>query len=262
MQDNEGCARFLRQFVFKPELAGCIGIERERLLATPDGVFVPRAKEFLDSIRDPQWTYELSACQVEDKTTPSNTPQRIWDELKKNDETGFKAGKKLGVNLVTRPVASPDIPLDIYPDPRYQEIAKCISVDKLRAACRVTGLHVHIGMSDWDEALRVYNCLREEIDFLCRAGDCSGGERLRLYKIMAENWRPPEIKSPEHFFQIAEAQGFDQNPRNCYWLIRISPHGTVELRMFDMIENLYEILGLLVVVRSITEIRRQGWKKE
>ncbi len=253
MQDSEDCTRFLRQFVFKPELAGYIGIERERFLATPDGVFVPRAKEFLALIGDPQWTYELSACQVEDKTIPSNNLEEIWKGLTSNDQAGFPAAKKLGVKLITRPVAPPDMALDIYPTPRYQEIAKNISADKLSAACRVTGLHIHVGMPNWAEAIRVYNSLRDNLDFLCRVGDRSGGERLRLYKVMAEGWKPPELKDAGHFFQIAKIQGFDQNPRNCYWLIRISPYGTVELRMFDMIENLFEVLGLILTVRAILD---------
>ena len=54
---------------FKRKMTGFVGVERERFLSKGTKI-VPRAEEFLAIIKDPLWTYELSACQIEDRTPP------------------------------------------------------------------------------------------------------------------------------------------------------------------------------------------------
>lgn len=223
---------FLSKFVFNQALCGSIGIERERFLVDVYGNIVPRAKEFLDAIKDPAWTYELSACQAEDRTKPQKKLADVWRELSANDQNAKIILRLMNAKLVALEVAPEHMPLDIYPDPRYLDITAKITKERLRAACRVAGVHVHIGMRDLSHAIRAFNKLRKYLRLLCSLGDGSSGERLRLYKIMAAQWNPPEITSQEHFLQLAINQGFAENPRNCYWLMRISIHGTIELRMF------------------------------
>jgi len=134
------------------------------------------------------------------------------------------------------------IPLTkIFPSDRYRQIKQSVSPEQLLAACRVAGTHVHIGMANLKECITAYNILRKYLDYFCKLGDHSNGERLRLYKTMAKNWVPPEIKDAENFFEIAEKNSFVEDPRNCHWLIRISAHGTVELRMFGSYNYLSEV---------------------
>lgn len=250
MEEKE---RFLNVFGFGDKRHGYIGIERERFLVDASENPVPRAREFLAEVSSPVWTYELSACQVEDRTAPKRELEEIYLELEKNDREGIEIAGRLGISLRSIPVATENMCLEAYPNPRYQKIVKRISLERLRAACRVAGLHIHIGMNGWAKALLAYNRLRENLDFLCRIGDRSGGERLRLYKVMAPNWQPPVIEDVEHFSETAEIQGFLSNPRDCYWLVRLSSHGTMELRMFDATENNFEILGLILAVRLVLE---------
>ena len=84
-----------------------------------------------------------------------------------------------------------------------------------------------------------------------RLGDHSRGERIRLYQTMATNWRPPIYESSDHFDAVAREQGFAENLRNCWHLIRLSRHGTVELRMFGMTENVDENICWIEAVRDI-----------
>lgn len=242
--------QFLAQFNFRSDMRGCIGIERERFLATPQGIVVPRAQEFLERIDDPLWTYELSACQVEDRTRPRRTSLGVWLELLRNDRKAKRIAEAMGVQLLSLDVGPRDMPLDVYPTPRYQEIVARISPEQLRAACWVAGVHVHVGMDSIEDAIRFYNACRERLEFLCTLGDHSHGERLRLYKTMAEKWEPPKIENAEHFFEIAREQGFHENLRGCYWLIRISGHGTVELRMFGSTKSRMQILNYVQHVWS------------
>ena len=223
---------FLEKFKFKKEMEGFIGIERERFLLGKNGKLVPRSNGFLKVINNGKWTHELSACQVEDRTVPQKELEHIRRELIKNDRAGKETAGQLGLELISLEVAPADMPLDVYPDPRYLRIKKTITKDKLIAACRVTGTHIHLGMPDIETAIETANKMRDYLDSFCKLGNNSNGERLRLYKVMASDWKPPFYNSVNHFFETAKKGGFLENPRNCWHLIRISIHGTVELRMF------------------------------
>lgn len=238
---------FFDKFSFKPELAKFIGIERERFLVSENDTIVPQAEWFLNAIKDPKWTYELSACQVEDRTSPQRSLVYLWRELRTNDRNAARILRAKKLRLCATEVAPTYMPLEIYPEPRYLEIAKRITREQLTAACRVAGVHIHVGMRNLEDAIHSFNRLRRFIPLLCKTGDNSHGERLRLYKTMAQNWNPPEIRDSEHFYELAQEQGFAENPRNCYWIMRISIHGTIELRMFGSADNLTILRHVLLV---------------
>lgn len=242
---------FIKKFRFRKAMAGYVGVERERFLVLPSGILVPRSGEFLRLINDSRWTYELSACQVEDRTRPCKDASQVKLELLENDNNGRTVAEKLQLRLLTKEVQDAEMPLDVYPDPRYLAIVRSIPKERLSAACRVTGTHLHFGMKDINDALRAYNALLPHVDELCLMGDHSQGERIRLYKEMAVNWEPPAYENSEHFFETALKDGFVENPRNCWHLIRISVHGTVELRMFGVTRYADEIVEWISYVRSI-----------
>ena len=243
---------FLSKFSFKSEMAGFIGIEREHFLVSLiDNDYVPQSKTFLETVRNNSWTYELSACQVESRIEPQIDLSAIKMELLANENMGNKVAGKLGLKLWNQEVANIDIPLDVYPNHRYLEISKMISEEKLRAACRVAGTHIHLGVGDINHAIKVNNLLIPHLETLCGLGDHSTGERLRLYRTMAKNWQPIIYQNPEHLFEVAQAEGFVDNPRDCWKLIRISIHGTVELRMFGTTDNIDEILEWVSFVKSV-----------
>ncbi|MDO8558066.1 MAG: hypothetical protein Q7S09_02660 [bacterium] len=245
--------RFLERFKFRPDLCGYVGIERERFLTRKNGVIVPEAKQFLENMGDSAWTYELSACQVEDRTIPRQDPFWIRQNLLQNDYWGGKAARKLELYLSFKEVGPRTMRLDVYPDPRYLEIVKHISRARLSAACRVTGTHIHIGVANMEEAIRVHNVLGRASGYLAALGDHSRGERLKLYRTMAPDWKVPVYESAEHFFEVAKKKGFAKNPRNCWNLVRISAHGTVECRAFGVTPDVDEIMDWVSAIRSIAK---------
>ncbi|OGM98655.1 MAG: hypothetical protein A2915_01695 [Candidatus Yanofskybacteria bacterium RIFCSPLOWO2_01_FULL_41_34] len=257
MKEQNELSLFLSKFNFRPELEGFIGVEREYFLVygggLASGTYAPHAKRFLKAIGDARWTYELSAYQVESRTNPQLDLSAIKLEILENENLGGQTARGLVLRLVNKEVASLLYPLEIYPDPRYLEISKNISREKLDAASRVTGTHIHIGTKNIDQAIAVNNSLIDHLDRFCVLGDHSGGERLRLYRVIAENWQPIVYQNPEHLFEIARSERFIDNPRNCWKLIRISVHGTVELRMFGSTDNVDEILEWVSIVKSVTE---------
>ena len=245
------CDTFISRFNFRREMDGMVGVERERFLTTQDSVLVPRAKDFLSAISNFRWTYEISACQVEDRTNPLENIGEIRRALAENDHRGQTIAKQLGLCLRTIEVAEEGMSLIIYPDPRYLKIKSKITREQLSAACRVTGTHLHFGISDMERAIQVSNLLRQHIDFFCKLGDHSSGERLRLYKIVAKQSSPPYYQSAQHFFEVARKEMFLENPRNCWHLIRLSMCGTVELRMFGVTENIDEVCQWIHIVKEI-----------
>lgn len=246
-------ANFLARFKFTRSMSGYVGIEREHFLVSQTDELVPRSVEFLQLINDLRWTYELSACQVESRTRPQKDLSAIKLELLENVNNGKKTAEKLGLCLVNQEIGNANIPLDVYPDPRYLEIVRTIPRERLEAACRVTGTHLHLGVKNIEHALLVYNSLIPHFETFCRLGNHSSGERLRLYKTMAIKWRPIVHESVEHFFEIASQDGFVTNPRNCWQLIRISVHGTIELRMFGVTNHVDEILWWVSQVKFLTK---------
>ena len=242
---------FLDLFKFKKELAGYVGVEREHFLVAQNGELVPRSKDFLDKMGDPRWTYELSACQVESRTRPRKDLSVVKLELLENDNNGRLIAENFHLRLMNMEVAPDDMPLDVYPLPRYLEIVSRISKAELLAACQVTGTHLHFGVRNMAEAITLHNKLILYLEKLCELGDRSAGKRIQRYKKMAKNWLPPAYSGLKNFYEMAIAQGFVDNPKNCWHLIRISAHGTVELRMFGVTDNLDEIIFWIEFVNSI-----------
>lgn len=240
--DNMDRTSFFSQFRFDSALAGAYGIEREFFLSDEEGMPVPRSPEFLARMNDSAWTYELSACQVEHRTSPEHVLARIMASLQASHESAIAVAQAMGARLIALEVAPVNMSLDVYPhDERYQLLAKQLPCETLRAACRVAGIHIHHGAKNLEDAIRIHNVVVDRLEDFIRMGDHSNGERMRLYQNMATNWKPPRYESAEHLYTVAREQGFASNPRDCWHLVRISRHGTVELRMFGMTAELSRI---------------------
>lgn len=236
---------FEAKFSFREDRSLFVGVERECFLTRNDKI-VPIAKEVVSILQllggKNRFSYELSACQLEDRIGPVE-PKRIERELCINEGHIALAEKERNFQRLFVPVAPMNMPLDIYPDPtgRYAEITKNMSHEVLRAACRVIGIHVHIGMPNKETAIRVYNKVIKHCTDLGRLGGSENKKRLYFYRVVAPRFMPQEYKDWEDFYKQAVLNNFADNPRNCWHLIRISVHGTIEFRMFPSTENLRNI---------------------
>lgn len=229
---------FFSQFSLHPQMAGFIGLEREFFLLK-DGLPTPKAPDFLDAMNDPAWTYELSACQVEYRSTPTNNLATLLTELTSSWRRAKLVAKKIDAHIAVCEVAPATMTTEIYPrDERYRVLSMTLPREVLLAACRVTGTHIHIGARDLDHLLRLYNHLASHCGRFAKKGDQSNGKRLELYRVMKPDAEPPQYESLQHFAETAIRQGFYQNPRDCWHLVRMSRHGTVEIRVFGVTEDL------------------------
>jgi len=239
---------FVQLFQFNPELAFHIGVEREAFLTDPAGKIAPLAQEVLRHLPDAKrFGYELSACQIEERIGPCK-PDDVREALLENELLLANLETRVGFGRLWQEVAPADIPLDVYPDPtgRYAQIARAMPLEKLAAACRVTGTHIHIGMPDHETALRVHNGIVAHVDDLVQMGDASRGERMRLYSVVEPDWRP--LRHPDwwRFYEHARRRGFAANPRDCWSIVRLSRHGTIEFRMFGSTPDIDAIASVWV----------------
>lgn len=242
---------FFSKFNFNPALRGCVGVENEFYLLGEQREPQPAAPAFLGAIHDTAWTYELGACQAEFRTPPCADDAQLESAL----ITGFNAGRsvaeQLSLQLVACEVGPPGMTLEVYPDERYERIVQTMPQAVLESACRVAGLHIHIGVRDMEEAIEVYNRLVAHTQTFLQLGDHSGGERLRLFKNLYHDLMPSPYASPNDFHLDAVRNGFDQDIRRCWRWIRISRHGTVEVRAFGATDNIREILSWARLIRSL-----------
>lgn len=230
---------FMNQFSFHPNLPMMVGCERELFLTDDDGKIRPYAPEAYKLMEgDPSFGYELSACQFEMRVGPHRL-QDFEDELEKKHHYLVSKLRTNGIHTTFRTIAPEGMPLIVYPDPtgRYQKITKGMPKEILRAACRVTGTHFHVGMTDARTALKVYNRALDSFEELCIAGNRTGGERMRIYQVMAKDCAPVRYEDWDDLYRYYSEHGYANDPRKCWHLIRISCHGTIEFRMFDNTED-------------------------
>lgn len=240
---------FTRQFLFNEQYRRYLGVERECFISRK-GTIVPEAPQLLSVLpKNGSYSYELSACQLETKTKPV-TFRYLETELLEIEEIANNTSSSLGLSLIHLPVAPKDMSLEIYPDPtgRYANIAKQLSPEMLSAACRVAAVHFHIGVCDTSEAIRVHSNLVDNFSELTEMGDTCSGERLGLYKVMVPDPIPRKYTHWVDFYGDMERRGVAEKPRECWDLIRISTHGTVEVRIFDSTPNVKKITEWAEVV--------------
>jgi gamma-glutamyl:cysteine ligase YbdK (ATP-grasp superfamily) len=230
---------FMSQFSFDSSKAGLVGIERESLIRNPaTGAVVPTSPLIVKMIHDehPHLTerigYELSACQIEERTSPIHFTE-VSAHLDETEQVVRETLARFGLEPQYEGIGPADMPLDVYPDERYQQIARTRPRPLLVAACRIIGVHVHIGMRDAERALAAYNFARENLHSIRAAADTTGGERMALYRMMVPDPEPVPFKDWHEHYRHAIRCGYADNPRNNWMLVRISRYGTLEFRLGD-----------------------------
>lgn len=247
---------FLSKFKFNPQKRLWVGVEEERLIMQ-DGRSVPKAKEVLSGL-SPAFTYELSAHQIEMRTAPTSSVDECCNELMRKRKVLQNRLSAMGLSSKAMPVASEDMPLDIYPDPRYLgEVATRLSRERLSAACRVMGTHIHVGAGNIDEALKVNNALVESLSRLIHVSGEENLERLRLYSVVVQGQHmPKEYEGVAEFVNAAQirtetGQVAYREPKDDWGLVRVSRHGTVEVRLFPATEDLLKVRTWIALVKDI-----------
>ncbi len=241
------------EILFKDKLSSFIGVELEGVLSCPVSLreCACANKRMVNTLNDclalkgmsAQVSPEASAAQIEAKTSPLVTHKVVKELGILINLTKDAIYNNFNLKWVLKPYASYNLDLYFYPDePRYRTIFAGIDNELRRFVMSAMALHIHIGCKDKTAALRVYNMLAQDINNLIRI---DFGGRLEKYIKMIPCAIPKKYSSWQDFERDAKERGFQQNTSNNHSLIRITKHGTVELRMFNSSEDLERISKLI-----------------
>lgn len=223
---------FIEKFQFNPMHRGSLGVEEE-FWTLRKGQLVAVAQEIFLSYPQGSLKPELPIHQIESNTSICKNAQEVEVQLNENRRELARLGAIYDFYVSTDAMPPSEFEVEVYPTTRYREIYKKHG-ESLRAGW-ITGLHVHVGCATIAEAIDVHNYLRE---FLCDIFHYSlrgiPTQRLEQYKLMCDQFVSPYIKDVEMYEQLARENDFYEDPRKCWWVVRINPLGTVEVRIANM----------------------------
>ena len=210
-------------------------------------------------------TPEWLACQVEETSPVFHDAAGAVDSLVTFRTALHEATDAMGMDVAGL-AAAPDIrpePADITVNERYQRLAgytPAVAADQY-----ISGMHVHLGYPDMEDAVRALNGLRGWLPALVALGANSplwrgaesGYESWRSihYRRWIANDIPPHFKDlADHDERVAVLSAFDvmESASTLSWLARLShKHGTLEIRACDVQLEAQDSVAIALLVRAL-----------
>lgn len=195
---------------------------------------------------------ELPAQQVEITSGKQKNVAALIENLGLKRKWLADTAKKIDQKLLFDPapnVTNED--LIVFPRKRYKSILEDKKGQVLDGF--IAALHVHYGVRNQESAIRVLNHASENIFSIFKFAYSE--KRIEKYARMAgkENLVPPQFKNWEDYFLFMEKERKTDDPTMCWWMVRINPIGTVELRIADISEDLEKTKRVIEMFTSIAE---------
>jgi carboxylate-amine ligase len=256
-----------------------LGIEEElHVVDLATGDLVPRADEVIRAVRPvlgPLVTCELNLCQIETATPVCTTLSEAAGHLAEGRRAMAEAAASIGLGVVavaTHPTGRwQDQRID-RDQPRFRALEE--TYQELARQQVICGCHVHVGIPDRDERIRVLAHLRPWLSVLFALSANSPrweGHDTGYASFRHQVWRrwptagpPPPLTSAAHYDALVEdlvASGAVPDASYLYWDARPSlRHPTVEVRSIDtclLVDDAVAIAGLVraLVWTALAEVR-------
>jgi glutamate---cysteine ligase / carboxylate-amine ligase len=246
-----------------------IGIEEELILVDPESLEPIEAIELvLGAAPDPRVTAEFRAAQVELVTSAGVTVAELRAELAaaRGRMIDALAGRVRLMGAGTHPSSTG--PAQITDRPRYRQIAAELPWVLRRGL--PSGLHVHVGLGDADEALAVYNAARAYLPELAALSANSpffegsdaqlASTRLKLVEDHPRSGIPPAFASWRElaaFVSWGSEGGHFSDVTYLWWDLRLRPDlGTIEFRIADSQYSLDHTAAVAAVIQSLVSALR------
>lgn len=244
-----------------------VGVEEEFLLVDPrTGAPVGRNADVARTAADfgLDLQLEIMRCQVETSTrVHTNTPELLGELRELRRGAAACAEKNDAILLaVAVPPTIPDELMSVTSTPRYHRIAARFG--RLAQEQGLCGCHVHVAISDREEALRASNFLRPWLPLLlaltANSAIYQGAETgyASWRNILWRRW--PSAGPPPHFATVADfdtavesmlSLGIILDRKMVYWDVRPSiTFPTVEIRVSDVPATVEETALLATLVRA------------
>lgn len=243
-----------------------MGVEEEFFLVDQAGRLVTRAEEALAQADDDvDVKPELMRCQVESATGICRSATELREELTALRTTLHDAAAGFGARLVasgTVPHRQHDAPM-VGPGSRYQRMAEMVG--PIVFGGMTCGCHVHVGVSDRADAVKVCNHLRPWLPVLLALSanspflDGMDSSYASTRHLQWSRWPcagpTPYLESADHYEELVTAllsSGAALDRKMVYWDVRPSEHQpTVEVRVADIQTTVDEAVLLGVLVRAL-----------
>lgn len=206
---------------------------------------------------------ELTRCQVETATTIGRHIRDLRDQLRERRVVAADAATQTECQLlaVGTPFYDPP-PNETTHTARYQRMADEFGALTAGVMC---GCHVHVGIEDRDQAVRIVNHLRPWLPTLLAltanspisSGTDTGYASWRyiLYGRWPSCGPPPYFESSSHYDAAIATMlesGVILDPHMVYWDARISDHlPTVEIRISDVPATVDETITYATLVHAL-----------
>jgi carboxylate-amine ligase len=170
----------------------------------------------------------------------------------------------------------PSEPMRVSPALRYRVIADTMGFLAHRQP--TLALHVHVGVPDPEDAIRVLNQLRESVPILLALSANSpflGGRdsgfssaRTAIFGGFPRTGAPRAFSSYADYVEAIDiliASGALPDPTFLWWDVRLQPAlGTVEVRVMDAQSSAADSIALIALIQSLARLalegaRRVGW---
>ena len=209
--------------------------------------------------------YELFESMIEINTDICSTVDEVKKDLKQtlqNLEIILKTYKS-SINCSSlHPFANGKNQI-ISNNPRYRRIMKDLQIIGTRFITQ--GLHVHIGVTDCEKAIRINNAIRIYLPLLLAISTSSPffkGEDTGLYSYRTKIFEslplagtPDYLNNWDHFTQLTNnliKSDIIKSVKDLLWEVRPHPgFGTIEIRACDIPITLEHILALVALIQAL-----------
>jgi carboxylate-amine ligase len=241
-----------------------IGLEEELILVDPATLWpVDAIEAALEAISDRRFEAEFRSAQLELVMPVSLNVGAIVAELARARAHAVAAlgGRVRLLAAGTHPASTGEV--FITDRPRYRQIDSDYGWGTRRGL--PSGLHVHVGVGDPDEALAVYNALRSRIPEIAALSANSpffegvhasvASARLKLVEDLPRAGIPPAFGSWRdlaEYVSWAATGGIFPDLGYLWWDLRPRPDlGTIEFRIADAQTSVDETASIVAVCQSL-----------
>lgn len=243
-----------------------LGVELE--LQVLDGetlLLTPRAQEIIHLLNKKKLTKEFFQSTIEVVTGICQSVHEAKEDLRESLQEVLKTASQLGLKISstgTHPEADYRDRM-ITPSARYHELADRNQWLIRRMA--VYGMHIHIGMTSADHAIRFNNFLLHFVPHVLALSASSpfwqrmdtglAAARPTMYESMPTSGMPYVVKDWKQFQRLYSSllrTSSIGSMKDLWWDVRPSPnYGTVELRICDEPATLNEACGIVAFVHLL-----------
>jgi carboxylate-amine ligase len=253
-----------------------LGVEEEvMLLDAEDWSLVPSGDEVLVRLSEELRAHtspETHASVLELTTGVQQDVDGVLDEL---GSLRPRLAQELGaMGLATAAAGTHPLPsrteTEISAEPRYRELEASLRMLAHREP--TMALHVHVGVPDPEDAVRVLNGLRRTVPLLLALsanspflGGCDSGfasARSVVFHAFPRTGPPRRFARDADYVGAVDAlvaPAAIPDPSFVWWDVRLQPAlGTVEVRVMDSQAELVDVAPLVALIQSLARLELEG----